>query len=210
MLVSLADMKTYLNEVTTDYDSFLTEQLQLVSDTVEAYCRRSFEEKDYIQTFYRDDYPKISQIELFHYPVSTVTSIFSDADEVDVATYRLHKPSGSLNFKYGFPCGEEVEITYTAGYAAGQIPTPVVAAVKSLVEERYNRKKSGVALNFGADVQRVSIPGAISIDFDYTLNNNDRKNAFGLILGAQLNVLDYYRSERVIAGQGQIKYVEEV
>jgi len=209
MLVSLSDMKTYLGEGTSTYDTFLTEQLQLVSDTVEAYCRRKFEQDDYVQTFYTDDYRKMGEIELYHYPVSSIASIDVDGVALDVANYRLHKPTGTIIFKYGFPCGEVIEVTYTAGFLAANLPTPILAAVKSLVEERYNRKKSGIALNFGSDVQRISIPGAIAIDFDYTLNNNDRKNTFGLILGAQLNVLDFYRSERVIVGGGEIKYVEE-
>ena len=76
--------------------------------------------------------------------------------------------------------------------------------------ERYNKKSSGVDLNFGSDVQRVSIPGAISIDFDYSLSNNERKSAYGVILGSNSNILDDWRSERSVIGSGKLEYVEAV
>jgi hypothetical protein len=77
----------------------------------------------------------------------------------------------------------------------------------SIIEERYNKKKSGISLNFGSDVQRVSIAGTISVDFDYSLQSNERVSAYGTILGNYINVLDQYRSERVLTGSGMITYV---
>ncbi len=38
MLVSLADMKTYLGIGDASYDDFLTEQLVLFSSAIEGYC----------------------------------------------------------------------------------------------------------------------------------------------------------------------------
>ena len=87
------------------------------------------------------------------------------------------------------------------------MPTTIQYVVKAIVEERYNKKLSGVSLNFGSDVQRISIPGTISIDFDYTLTSNDRVNAFGNLLGSYLNLLDFYRSERAILGASRLNYV---
>ncbi len=212
MLVTLTEMKEYLAEAGSSYNSFLDVQIQTISDAIEGYCGRIFKEQDYIQTFYSKDYTNRfkKELELYHYPVSEVTSVVEDDVEVDAATYRLNKPSGILVREDGFLYGEKTVVTYTAGFAAGDIPSPLKSAVYSLVEERYNKKKSGINLSFGNEVQRISIPGTLSVDFDYSLNNNERKSAFGLLLQGQLNVIDYYRSERGVIGSDRLSYVEVV
>lgn len=211
MIVSLADMKTYLGISGTDDDAFLTEQLQLISDTVEAYCRRKFEEVEVEETFYGTDYLRSNKLTLFHFPVQEIASITEDdEDPLDADLYRLNKPTGIVTrpdnaFHVGVT---KTVVAYTAGYADGEIPTPVTSTVKSLVQERYNKKKAGIDLSFGSDVQRLSIPGVMSIDFDYSLQNNQRESAFGVILGNYVNILDSYRSERTIVGEGQLVYLE--
>lgn len=209
MLVSLADMKAYLNEVTNTYDAFLTEQIQIVSEAIDTYCERKFIQATYTQTFYSKDYdPAPIQLPLYQYPVASITTYKEDTEPITEG-YRLHKPTGILINDYRFLNGvEEIEVVYVAGYVQADVPKPLKSVVYSLVEEKYNRKKSGISLTFGSDVQRVSIPGTISIDFDYTLNNNDRVNSFGTILGAHLNVVDAYRSDRRIVGSGTIAFVE--
>lgn len=208
MLVSLDNMKTYLAITGSTYDDFLTEQLNLVSDVVEAYCRRKFSEASYIQTFYGDDCEATRHLQTFQFPIIAVESVEQDAVELDAADYRLHKPTGTLTMKSGFFfTSDETVVTYTAGFET--IPTPIQSVVKTLVAERYNKKTAGVSLDFGSDVQRISIPGAISIDFDYSLQNNQRSSSFGSILGSQANVLDPYRSERAVLGSGKLEYVEE-
>jgi len=210
MLDTLANVKARLGITTSTYDTFLTSQITLVSDTIEAYCRRIFLTDDYVQTFYEDDYSPSEMLELFNFPVTAITSIVEDGVTLDPANYRLHGPTGRIirKDKSSFFISEETVVTHTAGLAA--TPTPVLSVLDSIVQERYNKKTSGVDLNFGSDVQRISIPGAISIDFDYTLNNNDRKSAFGVILGNNLNILDQYRSERAVLGDGTLTYVVTV
>ncbi len=208
MLVSLADMKTSLGIADTSQDVFLTEQLNIISDAVNGYCRRRFEQTTYDQTFYSDSYRPDSTMVLFQYPVISVTSALQDSVAIDSADYRIHKPSGMLIKETGWFYGTATVVRYTAGYAV--IPAIIQNVVKNLVTERYNRKASGVNLSFGSDVQRVSIPGAISIDFDYTLNNNERKSHYGTLLGSNSNLLDAYRSERSILGSGTLEYVDVV
>lgn len=204
MLVTLSDLKTYLGEATTAYDAFLTEQIGFFSDAIETYCGRKFLSASYVQTFYRKDYSNPQKIlHAYHYPVTAITYVKEDAETI--TNYRLHNPTGLLTSdQYFLHCVETLEVSYTAGYAT--LPSPLRYAIYGLCEGTYNKKKSGVALNFGSDVQRISIPGTISIDFDYTLTSNDRKNAFGNMLGAYLNVIDPYRSERSL-GSGTIAYV---
>lgn len=208
MLDTLSNVKTRLNITGTAYDTFLTQQITLVSDTIEAYCRRKFVSDEYIQTFYKGDYDPCGILEVFHYPLTVVTSVIEDGVTLSTDNYRIHKPTGRIiRTDKMFFFALETIVTFTSGYSA--MPTPIISVLDSLVQERYNKKTSGVDLNFGSDVQRVSIPGAISIDFDYTLNNNERKSAFGTLLGNNLNILDQYRSDRAVKGNGTLVYVEE-
>lgn len=208
-LVSLDDMKTYLGIplVDTTYDAFLTEQLAIISEAVEGYCGRVFSLMNYTQTFYKDEIDRATQeLHLFHYPLVAVSSATEGLEDIST-TIRPHLPTGRIKepSRYFFSYGDEVVIEYSAGYA--NIPQPIRSVVMSLVEERYNKKISGVQINFGSDVQSVSIPGTISIQFDYSLQSNERKNAFGMLLGNYANVLDMYRSERVLVGSIGVNYV---
>lgn len=206
MLDTLANVKSRLGITTSTDDTFLTNQINLVSDTIEAYCRRNFLTGSYIQTYYRGDYSPGIDLDLFNYPVTAVASVVEDGVTLDPASYRLHTPTGRLIRTNGlFYYADATVVTHTAGLTT--TPTPVLSVLDSVVQERYNKYTSGVDLNFGSDVQRISIPGAISIDFDYSLSNNERKSAFGVILGSNSNVLDNYRSERAVLGNGTLVYV---
>ena len=209
MLVTLAAMKNKLGISDGSQDSFLLEQIILISETIENYCRRKFEALNWEQTFYAKDMRgKTNILTLYMFPVISITTIVKDTTGT-ITDYRLHKPTGI--FTPDDECltwSDKLVITYQAGFAT--VPTPIQEAVFSLVTERYNKKVSGVDLSFGSDIQRVSIPGTMSIDFDYTLQNNERNNAFGVILGNWANVLDFYRSERVLLGSGDLKYVETI
>ena len=183
-------------------DDFLVQQVNVISDAIESYCRRKFQQATYIQRYYADEVQDLGDtLNLFHFPVASITSIiYEDVSyTLPVEDYRL-RTNGTIKRldSYWFCEGSNIAVTYVAGEA--EIPSPVKQVVYNVLEERWNKKQSGINLNFGNDVQRVSIAGAISVDFDYTLNNNDRKSAFGVILGSNLNVLDYYRSERRIIG----------
>ena len=224
MLVTLDAMKNYLgiDPADTSQDQFLTDQINLISSTVENYCRRKFESSSYVQTFYYSDFSGDKELFMFHYPVSAVSSVKEITDSipaveniVDPSEYRIKKESGSIKRIYsGIPSNwfmnldsiGKIEISYTAGYSS--IPLEIQSVVFSLVAERYNKKTSGISIDFGNDVQRVSIPGTISIDFDYSLQANDRNNAFGMILGNYANVLDYYRSERTVTGEIKENYID--
>lgn len=198
----------------TANDVFLTEQLNLIQEVIEGYCNRKFEELDYTQTFYRKDFEpeQCRRLLAHHYPVSAITSLVelnSETDEeTDVEDYRSHGATGTLIADvcpFFSTYEDQVVLTYTAGYAT--IPYAIRSVVFNLVQERYNKKTSGVSLNFGSDIQRISIPGTISVDFDYSLSSNERKSSYGSILGAQANIIDSYRSERTL-GLGRITFVE--
>ncbi len=212
-MIDLATMKAYLRISGSTYDSFLTEQEAVIADAVQNYTGRIFNSNSYVETYYKSDYTwGVECLRSYHYPLISVASV-KEFDKAGNELYdyssevRLQKPLGMVIHSEGFfiKGGDYIEISYTAGYAT--IPPVVKSVVLSLVEERYNKKVAGVSLNFGSDVQRVSIPGTISIDFDYSLNSNERTSAFGTILGNYGNSLDFYRSERAVIGSGTITYV---
>jgi hypothetical protein len=154
----------------------------------------------------------VNEIYLYHYPVNAIQSI-TDQDGNEITDYRLVSTTGLIRSRerffadYDFFHSYEGEMTvqYNAGFA--NVPLTIQSVVKTLVTERYNKRVAGVDLNFGSDVQRISIPGTISIDYDYTLQNNDQTTAFGTILGNQINILDQFKSERKVVGALREGYV---
>jgi hypothetical protein len=212
MLITLNETKDYLGIplVDTTYDAFLTLQLGIVSEAIEEYCNRKFNQTSYVQTFYLQDVSYTNQLPLFHFPLIGTPTV----EEVDllgnitaVTDFRYHSPTATLTKNFGrfFNFGQQLNVTYTAGYAT--IPAPVLGVLYGILQERYNKKANGIDINFGSDVQRISIPGTISIDFDYSLAGNDRKSPLGNILGNHMNVLDAYRSERSVVGTVRKDYV---
>ena len=199
MLVTLADMKTYLGIADTSYDAFLTEQLNNISEAIETYCGRVFASTAYTQTFYKDEAKSpYLELALKNFPVITLTSVIEDTTNLTADT-RSHPTTGTIINKEGwFRIYNEVKVVYTAGFAT--IPYPIQSAVKSIVEEAYNKNKAGINLGFGNDVQSVSIPGVVNVQFDFSLQANERKTPMGMLLGNYLNIFDKYRTERSMIG----------
>lgn len=207
MLVSLDDIKAYLgiDPLETEFDAFLTQQGQLFSDVIESYCGRKFLEDEYIETMYAKDvevFPR--QLKLFHYPVSTVAYV--RIDDEDLTEYRLQKEKGILINDSDWRVRDQIEVRYTAGYQT--LPSQIEHVLLTLVKQNFNLQQAGVETSFGANVQRVNIAGVMSLDFDYSLESNKRSNAYGSLLGQYLNVLDLFRSERRVIGNGKLEFVE--
>jgi hypothetical protein len=203
MLMSLDDIKTYLNIPLSDTskDIFLESELEVISQAIEGYCGRIFSEEFYTQTFYFDEFKLLTdKLYLYHYPLLNVVQVREGGEILDSSEYRARYNHGILVKPRGFFFhGQDVEVDYEAGYP--EIPAPILAVVRSLIEERYNKKELGIGVNFGSDIQQISIPGTIHVAFDYSLQANERKTAFGTLLGNHVNVLDFYRSERAISGE---------
>lgn len=204
MLATLVEVKSYLGETTTDNDAFLTLQTQIVSDAIEEYCNRKFLKASYVETFYNAP----STLPLFQYPIislASVEEIDGSGNKTPLSEYRHHNPSGIITKSFGSFIGRDLEVTYEAGFDV--LPPLIKAVLFGILQERYNKKKSGISLDFGADVQRISIPGTISIDFDFSLENNTRKSHLGVILGNNANILDVFRSDRSVIGNVRLAYV---
>jgi hypothetical protein len=211
LLQSLPEMKSYLEIDSSDttYDNFLLDQGEVISSAIETYCKRNFKKKTYTQEFYKDELfdsrgGRIGEVLLYHYPVINVNSVLEGTEAV--SDYRVVKSSGVLRKKEGLFLNNDVlTVEYIAGYT--RLPALVREVFYSLLSERYNKKVAGVDLNFGKNVQRVSIPGTISIDYDYTLDTNNRNTPLGIIVGDTANVLDQFVSERAVMGSLREGYV---
>lgn len=212
MFLSLSEIKDYLQipGATTDYDDFLTLQGEVTTDAIELYCQRKIMAANYVETFYASDYVSdsapVKSVKTWEYPLNTITKIELDGGLVDVADYRFSKDSGLITAEYGlFHCGKKLEITYNAGYTT--LPPLLKYVYLNVIQGNYNKLKAGIDMNFGSDVQRVSIAGVMSLDFDYSLVSNEETTLMGTILGNYLNVVRQYRSERAVIGSGKVKYV---
>jgi hypothetical protein len=209
MLMSLEQVKKALNIPCEDTsnDDFLISQINLISEAMELYCGRKFNLASYTQEFYKDEIAKdiVSEIFLYHYPVVNIVSIQQDGE--DITEYRTVKSTGLIRKRTGLFISYDSPLTvmYSAGYQT--LPYTLQEVLTSLVRERYNKKVAGVDLNFGSDVQRISIPGTISIDYDYTLENNSQGVALGILVGTYANVLDQFKSERKVVGTLREGYV---
>ena len=219
-LVTLNDTKDYLGIALIDatYDVFLQTQIDMLSETILNYCNRVFEQTTVTETIYQDDYPDNIEHYLYYHPVISITSVTEkQPNSVDVVqtSFRINKRTGRLEMQddcgskarlfQDYFIGASLEIVYEAGYAT--VPLEIQEAVFGLIQVRYNRFTSGVPLDFGNNVQRIGIPGVMNLDFDYTLNSNERKNKYGMILQDYLNIFDNYRSERTMVGENSNIYL---
>lgn len=200
MLIPLSEVKDFLgiDALNSEYDSFLTLYGDMYSDAMEVYCRRKFLSATYTQTFYKDHFEgRNTDLYLYHFPLISVTSIFEG--DLEIENFRVAKNIGMVTNKDGwFISGEEIVAIYEAGYTT--LPNPLKYSLLSLLQSSFNRKKEGIDVNFGSDVQSIAIPGVLNISFDYSLQNNDQKSVLGVMLREHLNVLDQYKSERKFTG----------
>lgn len=97
-----------------------------------------------------DDAPVGHRIRLTRRPVRSVTSIYTRSEEADVedvtSRYKLDGARGYLELKSGEELpgtasansGEDLRITYEAGWLKGQIPDDIVTAVMEWCSNQYN------------------------------------------------------------------------
>ena len=212
MFLTLAEIKAYLGIplVDTTYDDFLNLQGEVTTDAIEMYCQRKIMAANYVETFYAADYTPAQTLKTWEYPLNSISQIKIDGvitPIADIEGFRFGKSTGIITSPRGFfNCWkEELEITYNAGYV--QLPSLLKYVYLNIIQTNYNKKKNGIDLSFGSDVQRVSIAGVMSLDFDYSLVSNEETTLMGSILGNYLNVVRQFRSERAVIGSGKVKYV---
>lgn len=148
-LISLAEVKTYLNISHSNDDSLLNSLIASVSAFIRNKTNRIFEEQSYTEDLNGGD----SYLIVSHRPIVSVASIKDLRDSppstVDAADYKVLSDQGLIahtdtdgNLMTWEEGWQRFEVTYTAGYAVSpdEIPDDLKLAAKMLVGARYERR----------------------------------------------------------------------
>lgn len=142
-LVSLSEMKAFLNINTTTDDAVLLSLLRSSSDFVKRYTGKDFKYERYEDTYYPEE--AWDRLQLDNYPVKSITSVVVDGVTLDAFTagypnYVLEKEGyvrrlDGMKFPYGY---YPIVVTYNAGYKS--IPEDILYVVKKLAAQDYNSR----------------------------------------------------------------------
>lgn len=97
-----------------------------------------------------------SVLYLKRYPIISITSFTTDGVAVDATRYYVDAERGRIVLKNGAVFGDNADlaITYTAGYAAADLPSDAVEVCLHLCKRAYQLKTKG-----GQSFQSVSMGG---------------------------------------------------
>lgn len=144
-LVSISDMKDYLDISNTSDDGRIGHLIEVVSREFDTECHRAFLEESH--TEYRDG-NGTSQLWLENAPVSAVTSIHVDSVRdfggdtlVDSDNYFVDTDAGVVIRNTGHWPREHrnIKVVYTAGYTQANVPLDLRGAVYERVAQLWRR-----------------------------------------------------------------------
>lgn len=146
MLVTVTEIKNYLNITGSGLDTFLTTVSQEAQNILESWMNRSFEEQTDIEEDFSGDDSDIRVLK--HRPVTAVSEVLISIDnnsEITSTGYKFFEESGILQLKANiFPKGvKNCRVTYTAGYTASTIPAAIKLAIKQLAALIYKESGQG-------------------------------------------------------------------
>jgi hypothetical protein len=134
-LITLDEIKRWLNLTGTDDDDFFQEQINDWSDTIASRCNRKFVSQDYEDEVHDGEKVYILPRNL---PVTDIDSITVDGGALGEDDYTLDKEGATVRLKSGENFGGgpgAVLVTYTGGY--DPIPGDLRRAVRQLVALEY-------------------------------------------------------------------------
>lgn len=149
MIVTLQEALNYLELDTADTESSetanITEFLKAAEDLVLKYLNRSIESTEYSEDIDGDD---TNSINVKNYPIDSeaeLTVTITDnnvSSEVDNTDLKIDYNSGIIYYPNNiFPEGiMNINVVYTAGYAAENIPSVVKIAIKTLLKILWEKK----------------------------------------------------------------------
>lgn len=150
--VTVAQIKTYLDETSTTWDTVLENLIDECTLWIEKYCggRRFLQSGNDITEYY--DGSDKNKIFLRSWPIISITSISYATGDFDNPTwtpfvaaseYKRDDRKGVLNF-VALPQGiQNIKVVYKGGYtAANLVPDDIRIALKKLVAKEFNKRKS--------------------------------------------------------------------
>ena len=153
-LVSLADLKAYIQITGSTFDTILTALKSAVETWIKNYCRDPFLVAEY--TEYYDGNGGL-RLHVRHYPITTVKEINIDSDRAfltatKIATANIismgqNNDQGVIElFDESFSEGQKnIKVIYSAGYSA--IPADLQQAVKIICARQFltqDKKMAGI------------------------------------------------------------------
>lgn len=186
-MISLATVKAFIGEQTTDNDAHLSTEILLLTRVFDNYCFRKFTKSDHTQTFELAKAKKLVFVDQF--PVNTVDSVQVDGEDVPY-TYNIE--SGEIIADDCFQAGT-LKIEYNAGYDELNIDELLKNIFLSILKIRYERFKAGTLESGQEDIKRLSITGVMTVEY-----NDKRDSNFNDYLEGYQDALAFFRSERAL------------
>lgn len=158
-IVPLADVKAWvaIEDAEPEFDELLGVMRDAGVDMVERYCGVYLAEREGV-VWTADCLP--ARLRLGVRPVTEITEVvYLDSDgedqEIDVGTLRLG-PHGEVLPKPGqsWPSGiaAGLQVTFTAGYAAGEAPPALIAAVKMFAAHLFENREAVVSGTISSEI----------------------------------------------------------
>lgn len=151
-LITVDEAKSWLGIVGTGEDTLLTTICNAVDTFVKKYCNREFESTTRTEKYHGTG---SRELLLREYPVAEVSSIKINDVAESVSDYDLDNEAGVLYSKAGnIPRGVyNVQVTYTGGYTAQNLPADLKMGLYLAVESLYRRYKDRAV---GLESQTIS------------------------------------------------------
>jgi len=151
LVVSVEEQKLFSRVDGDEEDELIGQLIRAVTQEAEDICRRRFALR---RVHLEGDLPAGGDIVLPVLPVSGITSVKVDGDEVDLDLYTVSMPSSQgrrarpavIRPLDGFP---EEGVLRIDAFAGGWTPEPVVAWIKTRVSTLYEQRESHAMFNTG-------------------------------------------------------------
>lgn len=151
LAVSVEEMKIFSRVDGDDEDELIGQLIRGVTQEAEDICHRVFTHR---KVFFTAELPTDGDIVLPVLPVSGLTSVKVDGEEVDLDLYAVSMPSSQgrhirpavIRPLDGFPEAGTLAVT---AFAGGVVPEPVITWIKTRVSTLYEQRESHAMFNTG-------------------------------------------------------------
>ena len=151
LVVTVEEQKLFSRVDGDDEDGLIEQLIRAVTQEAEDVCRRHFALR---RVHLMADLPANGDIVLPVLPVSGITSVKVDGDEIDFSLYSVHMPPSQVRRARpavirpldGFPEEGSLRVECLAG---GWTPQPVIAWIKTRVSTLYEQRESHAMFNTG-------------------------------------------------------------
>lgn len=164
-MITLQQAKDQLNITTTTHDEELQRYVDAVAAVVERHTGRVMDQRSITER-----HRVVGGVMLLNWtPVVALTSVASVGGSItwDVSALDVDPDTGEVAALSGTPLKGTVTVTYTAGYAAGEIPQNYQQGAVLIVQHAWNTQRGIGSVKAGGGIDDMpSVPG-----FGFTIPN---------------------------------------